>query len=382
MYSLSSRWEGSHTTSTMNSRSAPSKAAPASKKSSKPQPGRSQRTAKLSQSGPLSAAPVSQQRVTRTPNPQFEGMRNGDCRITHREYIGEINASTGSPSAFASGSFVINPAQSASFPWLSTIAARYESYRFEKLRFCYETEAPSSLGGSLVMTVDYDASDPAPLSKQQAMAYRGAVRSAPWEECSHTSTPEDLRKRQSYFCRPGAVPANADVKLYDTGNLFVCTQNVSTASAVCGELYVEYSVILMTPVYEIALAAFSGSASVGLTAAAPLGTNFVAASGNNLVASPNAAGTVLTVTGLVIGQEYMLVWNIGGSGISALDVALVSGASAVTGSLVINSASTAGVRFRTFTATASTLVLTFGVAATTVTLSTVYMAMIPSYNGL
>jgi len=258
--------------------------------------------------GRMQSAPVAQQRLIKTGRPQMSSMRNGDCRVVHREYIQDISAdSAGPPTTFAVTQFSVNPGQATAFPWLSTIAKNFESYRFRKLRFCYETEAPSSLGGSLVVALDYDATDAAPTTKQQAMAYRGSVRSAPWEPCCHSSVLEDLNKQKSYFVRPAAQPANTDIKMYDTGNLFVCTQNVTTASAVCGELYVEYDIDLLTPVYEGPTGGTSGAlSSTTATVASPL-LAATAATGNTIGVS--AALTVATMTNLAIGSEYLLMYS-------------------------------------------------------------------------
>jgi hypothetical protein len=196
-------------------------------------------------------APVAKSQIRTTRKPKMETMPNGDCRISHREYIVDIVAKVaGPPTTFNATQFAVNPGQQASFPWLSRVATNYESYVFNSLRFCYETEAPSSLGGTLVMALDYDASDPAPTTKQQAMSYRSSVRSAPWSACCHTSLAEDLHKAKTNFIRIGAQPANTDIKTYDIGNLYVISQGVGTSGATLGELYVEYDVVLMTPVYE------------------------------------------------------------------------------------------------------------------------------------
>lgn len=217
-------------------------------------------------------------------------MRNGDCRISHREYIADIVAGTGSPSVFTVQSLPVNPGQVSTFQWLSRIAANFESYQFSKLKFDYATEAPSSLGGTLVLSLDYDASDPAPISKQQAMAYRSSVRSAPWAPCQHASIGEDLKKGKSNFVRPGAQPANTDIKTYDIGNLYVISQGVTTASAVLGELWVEYDVLLMTPVFENA------------AGVVPVGGNV---EGNNTLTAANPFGLTPTVDA----QAYGLTMN-------------------------------------------------------------------------
>lgn len=258
----------------------------------------------------------------------MSGMRNGDIRVVHREYVRDIAAGTGTPSIFNVNRLPINPGLQDLFPWLSSVARNFESYKFKKLRFCYETEAPSSLGGTLVLTVDYDASDPTPASKLQAMAYRNAVRSAPWEPCCHSSAIEDLNKLKTNFVRNGGNPPDTDVKLYDIGNLFVITQNVSTASAVCGELYVEYDIELYTPNFEQQQAAGTLYGVTGMSSAAPFGTSASAIRTGPLVLTPTA--TSLEIQGVFVGQEITVMTSIRGTTITASDFSAPVGMTVVT----------------------------------------------------
>lgn len=69
--------------------------------------------------------------MVRNSAPRFEALRNGDCIITHREYVGDISAGTGTPSVFNVTQYAINPGQQNLFQWLSRIASNYESYKFE-----------------------------------------------------------------------------------------------------------------------------------------------------------------------------------------------------------------------------------------------------------
>lgn len=259
-------------------------------------------------------APVAQSKTIRTQKPKITTRENGDARITHKEYIADIKAGLGTPTAFNLTQYAINPGQATTFPWLSKIASNYESYIFEKLTFSYQTEAPSSLGGTMVMTVDYDASDAAPTNKQQALTYRSAVRSAPWVNCDHYSLTEDLRKSKTNFVRPGLQPGNTDIKTYDVGNLFVISQGVTTASAVLGELYVEYTVNLMTPVYENPVADLIGGGIVGggvATVANPLGTIPVL-NANAVGIEINAASRIT----FVYPGQYTVTAFIGGTGLT------------------------------------------------------------------
>lgn len=326
----------------------------------------------------LKSAPTAQARVRKSADPVMKMVNGrGDCRIIHREYIQDIVAQAAAPSLFNVSSFPINPGQAATFPWLAALASRYESYRFRSLRFCYESEAPTSLGGSVIISLDYDSQDPAPLTKQQAMAYRNAVRSAPWEEVSHVSSQEDLNKQKSYFVRPGAQPAGTDSRLYDTGNAFVATQNITTASAVCGELYVEYDVDLMTPVLEnISTSGYLYSNSAALTAAAPM---IVTINGSGALAlSVDATNTIVTVVGTTVGSEYMFEYILQGTVITAQAAALTSGSTAWTTFFSgINAAATGSSNVRTIKATASTMTFTLSATATTLTQSLFSIAQVP-----
>jgi len=91
------------------------------------------------------SAPVAKSRTVKTNKPKIKTLSNGDCVITHREYVADILAGANNPSAFNVTTFPVNPGQSSSFQWLSRIAANYESYQFQSLSAEYETEAPTSL---------------------------------------------------------------------------------------------------------------------------------------------------------------------------------------------------------------------------------------------
>ena len=234
MYSLSSRWEGSHTTSTMTRQRASLKASASLKSGSKPKPGRAAQH--------VTKASVAMSRKFRTLDPVYrEASTRGGVRIRHKEFLWDIHGST----EFEWDQFALNPGIQETFPWLSAIANRFESYRFHALRFCYEPAVSTTTPGTAMLVVDYDASDAGPDTKTVALSYESSVRSAPWDSCEFIARTEDLHKAKSNFVRAGSVP-NTDIKLYDIGNLFVATQGQLTTAEI-GELYVEYDVELMTP---------------------------------------------------------------------------------------------------------------------------------------
>ncbi len=233
------------------------------------------------------SAPSAKGKIQVNRRPVTMPASNGDIVIEHREFVSDVSGSTD----FAATKYSINPGLPGSFPWLSTVARSYESYRFEKLEFRYETQAPSTTPGTAILSVDYDASDATPTTKTQAMAYRSSVRSPSWSDCDHKSLKEDLSKRSSYYVRGGNLSSNQDVKLYDVGSLFVCSQ-AQGGSDVIGELYVEYKVRLMTPqignvgIGEAIYGIFSGTSN-----AAPFSS-----SSGNLPATVVSSGTTPTST--------------------------------------------------------------------------------------
>lgn len=166
-------------------------------------------------------------------------------RVQHTEFVSDISGTTG----FAVRTVPINPGQSSLFPWLSSIAARYEKYRFRSLRFIYETNKSTATNGVVVLAVDYDAEDDVPATKSQLLQNEDKERGAPWQKFHMQCSEHNLRKSLGMFVRPGAVPSGVDVKTYDLGQLFIGTNGMADTSVV-GELYVEYDIELETPVLE------------------------------------------------------------------------------------------------------------------------------------
>lgn len=166
--------------------------------------------------------------------------------IRHREYIqditfgdaGTFNNIVASP---------INPGNREMFPWLSGIATRFETYRFNSLRFIYEPQCGTDNEGTAMIAVDFDAVDPPPVDKLQFMTYDGAVRSPPWFASVYACAPYNLHKYKEYYITNSlSTPTSTDEKTYYVGNLYVATQSQS-APFTAGELYVEYECVLSTP---------------------------------------------------------------------------------------------------------------------------------------
>lgn len=189
-------------------------------------------------------APIAKTVLRATREPRFTQSKN--CvTVRHREYIADITSANAS---YIVRNWAVNPGISQTFPWLSVIASRYESYLLDNLNFIYEPICPTTTPGSIMMAVDFDAGDTPPGSKVQIMSYASAVRIAPWDRRVFNAKISDLHKFGiQRYVRAGVPPGASDIKTYDVGNFFIASQNTPATDTVLGELYVEYTVKFFTP---------------------------------------------------------------------------------------------------------------------------------------
>jgi len=216
---------------------------------------------------PMATVPVAMSRKTRGYAPAIS--QGGDSVvIRHSEFICDIAGST----AFATTSLNVNPGIATTFPWLSSVAMRYQRYQFRNLKFRYQPRCSTATAGTVILAIDYDANDAAPLSKSAVLSYYGCDDSAAWQECCCGLDARVARDRGSLFLRAGTLAANQDVKTFDLGTLYVCTSGFAGATA-CGELYVEYDCCLLIPQTTPVVLSKKIDASAGLNAGALYGTN-------------------------------------------------------------------------------------------------------------
>lgn len=245
-------------------------------------------------------------------NPMGKGFPTGNyprgtrwCRVEEDEYIADIAGSTG----FATTAFPVNPGQVTTFPWLSKQAAQWEKYHWEYLEFYYKPEvsafAANGATGKVILSMDYDASDAPPSSKQQAEDTDPHTDAMPYEDLLLALDPRQMfEMADSKYVRPGGLPGSSDIKTYDSGNLSVSTIANSSA-ALIGELHVRYAVIFEVPVLETApggsvainnqVALFVNGSQAGVSGAA--NTLLLAISAANGIGAVNTAGSIVVPGG-------------------------------------------------------------------------------------
>lgn len=193
--------------------------------------------------------------------PQF-GTGKVVVNIKHREYIGDVISSS-TAGAFQITSYPVNPGLASSFPWLSTVVGgNFQQHRIKGMTYEFRSMSSDALNsvntalGQVIMASDYDSADSPFTTKQQMENTEYGVSCKPSMSMLHGI--ECARSQTSVselFVRSYAVPAGADVRLYDLARFYIATNGVQGTSVNLGELWVTYDIdffkaIQLAPQYQ------------------------------------------------------------------------------------------------------------------------------------
>jgi len=303
----------------------------------------------------------------------------GDGRIIHRD---ELVAVIPGSVAFATTKFVINPGLPQTFPGLSADAKLYGEWKMVKSRFYVKplVSGFSTQGqtGETILSFDPNVQNPPPNSQQQA-EFMSHEQKAPYIEFGLDLDPNQVNRSDAKYIRTAGVPAGGDPKTYDGGNLYISTYGQGGTGTCCELRHRSWfkvfkPTLLNPPTTSGELEGAGGS----LTAATPFGAAPAAAGAFQLA----AAGTnVISLTGLVIGNEYTFSGAVTGTGLTAANFSTpvglnINGAYLTNG---INAATNAGAIY-TYVATANNAKLTFNVTGTTVSASQLIVTDLGPYQ--
>jgi hypothetical protein len=168
--------------------------------------------------------------------------------VKHRAYLGDVTGST----LFSATTYTINPGNVSTFPWLSTIAIRFQEYRllgmvFEFIPTCATAVSSTNTAlGTVIMATQYNPNEPVFTSKLDMENSAYACSSTPFAPLVHPIE-----------CDPSKVLSNArfirtattnvkEAQLYDWGNFTIATVGMQ-ASNVIGELWISFHIELMLP---------------------------------------------------------------------------------------------------------------------------------------
>jgi hypothetical protein len=198
----------------------------------------SNRIAPAMQSMSISAPVAVGKRIASRNRPKFLN-RNGNVVISHTEFVGNLfsNATT---LLYNSTSFVINPGNCGTFPWLSTFSSNFDKYKIHKLVFHIVSNQPTSIAGRIGVGVDYDSTDPVPADRGEFFNLTHHQETAPWDSIVMNIPVKPEEK----FINSHTV---TDSKLIDYGQIIVMADQIVATSSNLADIIVEYVVELIQP---------------------------------------------------------------------------------------------------------------------------------------
>jgi hypothetical protein len=142
--------------------------------------------------------------------------------------------------------YSFNPALSTTFPWLASIAAKFEKYIVHSCRLICSPRIGANVDGGTYIAVDYDSADLVPTSKSQLFQLGSYDDAQCWE---HLELKFNMAKMNGsvgqHYTRTGPLAANLDIKTYDAAQFFVCTDAAGTTYT--DDVYIEYKIELIEP---------------------------------------------------------------------------------------------------------------------------------------
>lgn len=208
---------------------------------------------------------VTQNTVMGLDPPQVVNSSARAVTIRHREYLKDIVTSA-TPGAFSSESFLLNPGDPHTFPWLAQIAPNFQEYRLDGVLFEFKTMSADALNstntalGQVIMATNYnpDAPDFATKYEMENTEFANSVKPScsmlhPIECARHESILENL-----YVAPNGIIPVGATDAFYNFCKTQVATNGMQAASVNIGELWITYEITFFKPIVATSLAFLEG----------------------------------------------------------------------------------------------------------------------------
>jgi len=176
----------------------------------------------------------------------------GGTIIRHREYLGTITTSS-TANTFNIQSYPLNPAQSSTFPWLSSIAQNYEEYKPNGLMFEFRSTASDAIAsstnlalGQVMLCTQYDPTDPDFASDIEMLNYSWAQSGKVSDTVCHFIECDPKQSPLSHlYTRAGGL--ESDLRFTDFGKFSIATNGLQGTSVQVGQLWVTYEFIMYKP---------------------------------------------------------------------------------------------------------------------------------------
>ena len=219
---------------------------------------------------------------------------NQSVIVRHREFVATISGSTGFN---VQASFAINPGLASTFPWLASIAQRFQEYEFKGLVWHYVPTSGTFNGssaalGSVMLQTTYRTTDIPPASKVEMLNEYWSNECVPYETMAHPIECDPKENPFNVHYTRATPILSGEPLMYDVGRTFVATQGQGSTDVI-GDLWCTYEVELKKPLI---------ASSVVITPAY-FGATWVTAAASNVFSGipvTQVGSMAVTATGLVI----------------------------------------------------------------------------------
>jgi hypothetical protein len=188
-------------------------------------------------------APVTLSRRMLTAKPRMATKPGQSFRVRHRELV---NASVAGSTTFTvQTTLAINPGLAATFPWLAPQAQQWEQYMCHQLHVIWVPIAPTSTAGDIMISPEYDSSEPVPTTETQLVDSADTVVDSCWNSvvcCLDPLAMKGFGPRR--YVRACSIAG--DIKTFDVAKVYVASNNQTGTTAI-GKLYIEYDFEFFKP---------------------------------------------------------------------------------------------------------------------------------------
>lgn len=165
-------------------------------------------------------------------------------RFTNREMVVSTSGTT-SDTVPGIQTFAINPGLTGSFPWLSGETDRWEQYILHAVTYEWVPGQGSSGKGYVILSPEYDASEPAPTTLAQLTNTEDAVSDRVWNVVKCPLSPQAMHTHgPRKLIRNGMIAG--DLNIYDVGKMNIAVYGNSDTD-LAGQVWVSYDIELLVP---------------------------------------------------------------------------------------------------------------------------------------
>lgn len=177
--------------------------------------------------------------------------------IAHSEYVGDVisgalSGGGGTPTAFTLQTKQLQGGLSDTLPWASTIINNFVKWKPHKVTMAFVSTSANALNstntalGIVAMRHQVDPTFPVDTSLSEMENSGHTVRKNP----SQSFVLPIMNIDSWRTVRPGAQPANTDLRFYDAGYVEIVTQGMQAANINLGQLWITYEIEVKDPILQ------------------------------------------------------------------------------------------------------------------------------------